>query len=105
VNISKRVRFRVFTRDDFTCQYCGRRAPDVVLHVDHVTARANGGTDAMSNLLTACADCNLGKSTELVPPMRSARTWDGFPVEWMAPDFDDLQVALCDPAFYPELVV
>jgi hypothetical protein len=65
----------------------------------------NGGTDAMSNLLTACADCNLGKSTELVPPMRSARTWDGFPVEWMAPDFDDLQVALCDPAFYPELVV
>src|SRR5438045_6265774 len=30
------LRFEVFRRDDFTCQYCGRRAPEVILHADHV---------------------------------------------------------------------
>lgn len=26
-NISKKIRFEVFKRDNFTCQYCGRKAP------------------------------------------------------------------------------
>lgn len=60
--LSKRTRFEVFKRDDFTCQYCGKRAPEVVLHVDHIVARANGGSDDAINLRTACVDCNLGKS-------------------------------------------
>ena len=34
-SISKKARFEVFKRDSFTCQYCGRTAPDVVLHLDH----------------------------------------------------------------------
>jgi len=34
--ISKRDRFEVFKRDKFTCQYCGKAAPDVVLHIDHI---------------------------------------------------------------------
>ena len=58
----KRLRFQVLQRDKFTCQYCGRKAPDVVLHVDHVLARSNGGSNTLTNLITACADCNLGKS-------------------------------------------
>jgi len=56
-----KIRFAVLKRDNFTCQYCGRKAPDVSLHVDHVIPRSRGGTDAMANLKTACADCNLGK--------------------------------------------
>jgi 5-methylcytosine-specific restriction endonuclease McrA len=58
------LRFRVLARDDFRCRYCGRPAasPDVVLHVDHVVPRAAGGGDDPANLVTACADCNLGKS-------------------------------------------
>ncbi len=61
--MSKRLRFRVLRRDGFACRYCGRRAPLVVLHVDHVLAVANGGTDDEANLGTSCADCNLGKYT------------------------------------------
>ena len=34
--ISKKLRFEVFKRDSFTCQYCGKSAPDVILHVDHI---------------------------------------------------------------------
>ena len=32
--IGKTLRFEVFARDQFTCQYCGQRPPDVVLEYD-----------------------------------------------------------------------
>ena len=60
--ISKRTRFEVFKRDSFTCQYCGRRAPDVLLHCDHIEPASAGGATDVINLVTSCADCNLGKS-------------------------------------------
>ena len=28
--VSKKLRFEVFKRDSFTCQYCGRKAPDII---------------------------------------------------------------------------
>jgi hypothetical protein len=59
--ISKKLRFEIFKRDKFTCQYCGQKAPDVVLHVDHVNPVFEGGTNDILNLLTACAGCNAGK--------------------------------------------
>jgi len=55
------LRFKVFRRDSFCCQYCGRSAPNVELHVDHVVAWASGGKTEIENLRTACSDCNLGK--------------------------------------------
>lgn len=55
------IRFDVLRRDGYTCRYCGRSAPDVPVHVDHVIPRVEGGTDDPSNLVTACQDCNLGK--------------------------------------------
>jgi hypothetical protein len=61
IPILKRVRFEVFKRDMHTCVYCGRKSPDVVLHVDHVIPVAKGGTNDLSNLVTACEDCNRGK--------------------------------------------
>lgn len=60
--MSKKTRFEVFKRDKFTCQYCGRKAPDVVLRVDHVHPVAKGGDDDPLNLITSCFDCNAGKS-------------------------------------------
>lgn len=61
MTISKRARFEIFKRDGFACQYCGRRPPDVLLEVDHITAKANGGTDDRENLTTSCFACNRGK--------------------------------------------
>lgn len=57
----KSVRFEVFKRDNFTCQYCGGKAPDVVLHVDHINPVAGGGDNDIMNLVTSCEPCNLGK--------------------------------------------
>jgi hypothetical protein len=58
----KRQRFEVFKRDGFRCVYCGATPNDGPMHVDHVVAVAEGGTDDPANLVTACAGCNLGKS-------------------------------------------
>lgn len=59
--IPKSVRFEVFKRDRFTCQYCGRKSPDVTLEIDHIVPVAEGGTNEPLNLVTACFDCNRGK--------------------------------------------
>jgi len=59
--ISKKMRFEVFKRDKFTCQYCGRMAPDVILEVDHIKPVAEGGETEMINLVTSCKECNRGK--------------------------------------------
>lgn len=60
--ISKQLRFEVFKRDSFTCQYCGRSAPDVVLELDHIMPVSKGGDNDILNLCTSCHDCNNGKS-------------------------------------------
>jgi hypothetical protein len=59
--ISKSVRFEVFKRDCFKCQYCGAVAPEVVLVIDHILAVANGGDNHLTNLITSCVPCNAGK--------------------------------------------
>lgn len=61
--VSRRLRFEILRRDSHTCRYCGASAPDVKLTVDHVTPTALGGSDDPSNLVTACAGCNGGKTS------------------------------------------
>lgn len=59
--LGRKLRFEVFKRDSFTCQYCGRKAPDVVLQADHIEPVALGGSDEILNLITSCQPCNAGK--------------------------------------------
>src|SRR5699024_9682265 len=61
--ISKRMRFEIFRRDNHTCRYCGDKAPDIKLTVDHVLPEALGGNDEPTNLVAACQDCNNGKTS------------------------------------------
>lgn len=63
------TRFAILERDSFTCRYCGRSAATVELHVDHIKPVAKGGSDDPANLVTACRDCNLGKSDRVSTPM------------------------------------
>lgn len=68
--ISLSLRFRVLTRDRFTCVYCGAHPPDVELVLDHAQAVADGGLSMEANLVTACEDCNAGKAGRTVIPPR-----------------------------------
>jgi len=62
VQLSKRVRFEVFKRDQFICQYCGKHPPEVMLECDHIVPVAEGGGNDEGNLVAACQDCNRGKA-------------------------------------------
>jgi hypothetical protein len=64
--VKKSVRFAVFDRDSFTCQYCGRRPPEVTLVVDHAHPVVEGGDNDPVNLVTSCVDCNAGKGRRLL---------------------------------------
>lgn len=85
VPISKRLRFEVFKRDSFQCCYCGRKSPEVVLHVDHVNPVSKGGTNELINLITACIECNLGKGDKTLSDNsaleRTRRNLDALGVE------------------------
>lgn len=68
-NISARVRWNVFQRDDFRCVYCGAAKKDgAVLVVDHGDPFSRGGADDESNYVTACKPCNDGKKAKIVIP-------------------------------------
>lgn len=66
--VPKGLRFDILKRDNFTCRYCGRAAPEVKIHVDHIVAVANGGTNKSDNLVTSCETCNVGKGAKVMPP-------------------------------------
>jgi 5-methylcytosine-specific restriction endonuclease McrA len=63
-NISDRMRFRILSRDGFTCQSCGAspiKERGVELHVDHILPWSKGGETIEENLQAKCKQCNLGK--------------------------------------------
>jgi 5-methylcytosine-specific restriction endonuclease McrA len=64
---SYKTRWNVLERDNFRCRYCGRYAIEgIVLHVDHVNPKSNGGEYVMENLVTACHVCNIGKRDKVI---------------------------------------
>jgi adenine-specific DNA methylase len=76
---SLKRRFEIFQRDNFTCQYCGRKPPEVILEVDHyLIPKSKSGKWHKDNLITSCKDCNLGKSDVILSNRLSANnlSWD-----------------------------
>jgi 5-methylcytosine-specific restriction endonuclease McrA len=55
----KLTKAEVFRRDNYTCQYCGKRTSK--LTVDHVIPRSLGGSYTWDNLVAACPVCNHKK--------------------------------------------
>ena len=50
-------------RDGLRCHYCDYLMSYEEAQVDHILAKARGGTDAPNNLVLACSRCNNLKST------------------------------------------
>ncbi len=69
----KLTRREVFRRDNFTCQYCGRKNID--LTIDHVIPRHMGGKHIWTNVVAACPACNhrKGGRTPVEASMRVLR--------------------------------
>ena len=54
--IDQRVAWKVYKRDDYTCQYCG--ITGIPLTVDHLVLWEEGGPTTEANLVTSCKKCN-----------------------------------------------
>jgi 5-methylcytosine-specific restriction protein A len=80
-----KLRKRILARDKHLCQPCmakGRTTAGRI--VDHITAKAHGGTDDPGNLQVICDECNKAKvAEESGRPLRKrvAIALDGWPVE------------------------
>ena len=55
------TRFNVFLRDEFRCQYCGKKGE---LTFDHIVPRSSGGITSWGNVVAACAPCNMRKGSK-----------------------------------------
>ena len=53
-------RRNVAIRDNFTCQYCGKRI-DKGSTIDHIVPRSKGGATTFDNVVLACVACNCKK--------------------------------------------
>jgi 5-methylcytosine-specific restriction endonuclease McrA len=60
-NIIRFSRANIFLRDNFVCQYCGRKRQRHELTLDHVTPAVQGGAKTWENIVTACIQCNQRK--------------------------------------------
>lgn len=66
----KFTRVNIYSRDNYQCQYCGRKAgPGQKLQIhdltfDHVIPRSHGGPTSWENITTACQACNSKKANK-----------------------------------------
>ena len=69
------TRRMILTRDNNTCQYCGKQPPRSHLTIDHVLPRSRGGEKTWENAVAACRTCNQrkGNRTPEEANMRLAR--------------------------------
>jgi 5-methylcytosine-specific restriction endonuclease McrA len=93
-------RLNIYTRDRFTCQFCGERFMSEDLTFDHVVPRARGGKTTWENIVTACILCNKTKADRTPEeagmrllskpkkphflPAITVRMNSNIPVEWQA---------------------
>jgi 5-methylcytosine-specific restriction endonuclease McrA len=54
-------RVNIFSRDRFTCQYCGKNPQRSELNLDHVIPRSQGGRTTWENVVCCCVSCNRRK--------------------------------------------
>jgi 5-methylcytosine-specific restriction endonuclease McrA len=85
VHVPRRFRRQVtntflFARDEYRCQFCGRTQRDLrdreCLTRDHLVPLSRGGSNAWTNVVTACSSCNTRKGNLLpeevgMHPMRA----------------------------------
>ena len=69
------ARRQALARDGYQCRACGQIVHGRRAHVDHITPKAQGGSDLLENLQTLCQPCHVAKTrayTEALMRLREA---------------------------------
>lgn len=95
----RRIRLKVLARDNYTCYWCGRPGDTV----DHIIPWSRGGRTTMTNLVTACRECN-GERGDL--PAEAFVRRKGVPVPHFTgnepvPPFDPKRLAEVRASIHP----
>ena len=73
----------IWKRDNYTCQYCGRKPANNECSLDHVIPKSKGGDTSWTNCVLSCYQCNSQKADrephEAFRPKdkEKARLWRG----------------------------
>ena len=54
-------RKNILVRDNYQCQYCGKKYPLGSMTIDHIIPRSRGGTTEWTNAVSCCKKCNSKK--------------------------------------------
>lgn len=58
-------RKNILIRDNYQCQYCGKKYTLGSMTIDHIIPRSRGGTTEWTNVVTCCSKCNTKKGGRL----------------------------------------
>ncbi len=65
--ITRKKRLAIYLRDGLACAYCGATIEDgAMLTLDHIIPHCEGGSNAETNLVTACRKCNSSRANRTV---------------------------------------
>jgi len=77
-------RRRIYERDAWECCYCSKNLHFEVASsrertLDHIVPRVQGGSNAETNLVTACITCNSARADRELPSelLEKALAWAG----------------------------
>lgn len=65
------IRVKILERDNYTCQYCGKKAKTV----DHIMPKSKGGTEDSDNLVACCKACNMFKGNRTLEDCGLSIKW------------------------------
>lgn len=100
--IPRKVKFsrqNLFSRDNFTCQYCRRSYPANQLTYDHIIPRSLGGSTSWTNVVTSCQRCNLKKGNKPLEKMNLKLLKKPVEPHWL-PQFSQLSPDGSGPAHW-----
>jgi len=58
-------RKNIMMRDNYQCQYCGKKYALSAMTIDHIVPRSRGGITEWTNAVTCCNKCNTKKGGRL----------------------------------------
>lgn len=77
---------RIKKRDNFTCTYCNCNNP-LIMTIDHIKSKQDGGNDDDDNLVTACYYCNQMKGSKTTAQFNKFKK-----ALWMLRQTDNLNI-------------